>query len=84
MKLPVYAMDSGGSCGENVLYAFDSNTRILTISGTGAMAEYDWNISPPWEDHRNAIRRIVINDFVTSIGAYAFEAYRELTSIDKY
>ncbi len=81
MELPVYAMDSGGSCGENVLYAFDSNTRILTISGTGEMSNYNGTNSLSPFYNQNDIRTLIIGDGITSIGNMAFSGCSSLTSI---
>jgi hypothetical protein len=42
----------------------------FTVSGAGAMANYDYHA--PWHDYRAAIKTVVINDGVTSIGAKLF------------
>ena len=60
-----------GSCGENVTYSFDSTTETLTISGTGMMTDYESTTSSPFYNN-SKIRKIVINEGVTSIGSYAF------------
>ena len=38
--LPVYAAEYSGSCGENVTWQLDTETCILTISGSGPMNDY--------------------------------------------
>ena len=53
----------------------------LTISGTGAMKDYDYNnnqspVCKNWD-----VRKVVIEDGVTSIGSYAFSECRRLTNI---
>ena len=60
----------GGSCGENVTWSFDDGT--LTISGTGAMADYESEGKVPWKSLRKDIQRIVIENGVTHVGARAF------------
>ena len=70
--------DDSGSCGENVTYSFVSSTGTLTISGTGAMKDYNYT-SVPW--YYYPIKNVVINNGVTSIGEYAFEGCTGLTSI---
>ena len=70
--------DASGKCGENVTYSFVSSTGTLTISGTGAMKDYN-NTSAPW--YYLSIEKVVINNGVTSIGEYAFEGCTGLTSV---
>ena len=53
---------------------------VLTISGEGAMMDYDLDYAyPGWYDMDNLIQSIVIEDGVTSIGDYAFVACTEVT-----
>jgi hypothetical protein len=53
----------------------------LTISGTGAMANYYKASEVPWYSYRSSITSVVINPGVTSIGDWAFDNYSRLTSI---
>ena len=55
----------------------------LTISGTGAMADYPNAGSAPWYGYKSNITSIIINEGVTTIGNYAFYGYSNayLTSI---
>ena len=64
-----------GNCGANVTYELDSN-GLLTISGTGEMADYS-----PWYDQKESIKRVVIENGVTSIGDVAFPGCTGLTSV---
>ena len=64
------ALDSSGSCGDNVTYTFDSKTGLLTISGTGDMQNY-YSASSPFYNN-SSIKSVVINNGVTSIGYGAF------------
>ena len=74
--------DKSGSCGENVTYSFVSSTGTLTISGTGAMKDYNDYISQvPWYAYRSSIKKVVINNGVTSIGDGTFESCTGLTSV---
>ncbi|GHT73869.1 hypothetical protein FACS189456_4770 [Bacteroidia bacterium] len=47
-----------------------SSNYTLTISGTGAMADY--NYDAPWYSYRTSIKTLVISEGVTSIGHSAF------------
>ena len=69
---------TSGSCGKKATWKFDTKTGTLTISGTGAMKDYepDGMIMPekaPWSDFADKILEVVISKGVTSIGDYAFE-----------
>ena len=74
-----------GTCGAtgneaNVTWTLSCDST-LTISGTGAMADWDRADYVPWYDYSNNITSIRIADGVTTIGAQAFYYCRQLTSI---
>jgi hypothetical protein len=52
----------------------------LTISGNGAMPDYNFS-SRPWVAHSYAVKTIIIGNGVTSIGGYAFFECSNATSI---
>lgn len=59
-----------GKCGENLTWTLSGsyNDITLTISGTGKMTH-----SPPqWHDYGSRIKKVIIEQGVTSIGDYAF------------
>ncbi len=59
---------ANGSCGNNVTWGFD-DTGKLTISGNGAIADYNQIGSrAPWYEYRTSINNVVIENGVTSIG----------------
>lgn len=74
LPLAVHADDSG-TCGDNVSYVYEEATGTLTISGTGAMTNC------PWKSYMGNIKKVVLNDGVTSIGNGAFGKCSGLTSI---
>ena len=43
---------------------------VLTVSGNGAMADYDWDDAAPWVSED--VRKIVVEQGVTVIGSHAF------------
>lgn len=65
------AAGTSGKCGPSAYWSFDSSTGTLTISGSGAMNDYEYG-DYPWMDYRNSIQTIVIGDQITQIGRYAF------------
>jgi hypothetical protein len=67
----------GGTTGD-LTWSLSEGT--LTISGTGAMPDYEEN-SPPWSNYRESITTVIIEEGVTSIGSYAFQMYESLASV---
>ena len=68
------------ACGENLSWELDSQ-GVLTISGQGAMYNWYSSTSVPWDSHRNEIRKIVIENGVTSIAGGAFYNCSALVSV---
>lgn len=66
------AAGTSGKCGPSAYWSFDSSTGTLTISGSGAMNDYEYGNDYPWMDYRNSIQTIVIGDQITQIGRNAF------------
>ena len=69
-----------GSCGENVTWTLTAD-GTLTISGTGAMTDYTYDSRSPWYSCRAYIKRVVMQQGVTSIGDHAFWDCSGLTSV---
>ena len=61
-------------------YAFDEETGTVTITGPGAMADYDSAEDSPFGNNDN-ITKIVIEDGVTNIGTNTFNNCRNLREI---
>ncbi len=51
---------------------------VMTISGTGAMADYGY-AGAPWYSSRNSVTSVVINEGVTTIGQYSFHYFPDFT-----
>ncbi len=72
-----------GTCGDNLTWSLMSD-GTLTISGTGAMDNWDnRNSSPavPWYSYQTFIKQVVIGNGVTSVGEQAFADCFSLTSV---
>ena len=57
---------------DNAEWALSSNgdgTYTLTISGDGAMADYQTGASRPWNSYVPSITKLVVEDGVTSVGS---------------
>ena len=71
---------TSGNCGatgnDHVTWSFDKSSGTLTISGTGAMADYTVNGTVddrPWKDYAESITKVQISEGVTSLGRCAFQ-----------
>ena len=72
-----------GTCGTNVNWSLNCD-GVLTISGSGAMKDYNLNngvTTAPWKVHVTSIRSVVIGEGVTKIGDYAFYTCNNITSV---
>jgi hypothetical protein len=80
----MYATVYNGVCGENVSWTLDSETKVLTISGTGDMYHDNRYDDPEhWKGQHleNAFNSAVIEPGVTSVGYWAFANSTNLKTI---
>ena len=66
-----------GTCGDNLTWSYDTDTKALTIEGTGDMS-YD---AVPWAQVKGDILSVSLPEGQTSIGDGAFDGCSSLTSI---
>ena len=80
--LPQVAIEAravqSGTCGDNLTWTLDDE-GTLTIRGTGAMTNYDYDNSP-WY-YNDSIYSVIIKNGVTTIGDCAFFGCTGLTSV---
>ena len=88
---PLAGDGMSGTCGakdneDSVTWKLERNnddpsspTYTLTISGTGAMADYGREKDQPWYQYADKITEVVIEDGVTTIGAHSL---RQLSAIN--
>lgn len=76
-----YETVADGTCGDNLTWQLTASGD-LTISGSGAMYDFETEESVPWYEVRNSIKRVVIGDEVTKIGGFAFIYCANLLSVD--
>ena len=84
---PATSGDCGAKGNENSVHWTLDSDGTLTISGSGAMGNYDYNrdentTTTPWESKRGEITKVVIEGGVTSIGDNAFSGCANLESVD--
>ena len=70
-----------GTCGANVRWSLNTDTGALTISGTGAMMNYEWSNPAPWYSYRTSIKTATVQSGVTTIVSYAFYECPSLTDV---
>jgi hypothetical protein len=78
--------DLTGKCGDNATWSYNSNTNTLTVSGTGAIYDYDepyfdqsWFAEAGGTD--SEVKSIVVEEGITSIGAWAFAPFSLVKSV---
>lgn len=74
-----YKVLETGKCGDNLTWSYD-NYAVLTISGSGAMYDYDLDENTvPWADCN--VEKLVLDSKITHIGSYAFYAMWYVTEV---
>lgn len=75
----------GGTCGDSCEWSLDLGSGVLTISGTGAMEDYNFAglniVRQPWYEYKNNVLSVVIEEGITSIGEFAFCQMRSMTKV---
>ena len=77
------ALVASGKCGDSASWKLDAD-GVLTITGTGPMADYGQHASDncaPWRTYANDIKKVVVQKGVTAIGSYAFASLERVTSV---
>lgn len=69
-----------GFCGETLEWSFDPEKGILTVTGEGDMD--DFPEGAPWEEYKDEIVEVVLDEDVTYIGQNAFRDYDKLEKVD--
>ena len=62
-SLPLLAETYEGACGPSTRYSLDTETGVLSISGTG-MITNPYSTIAPWYSHRTKIKEVVVADGV--------------------
>ena len=75
---------TSGSCGDSVNWSYNTDTGVLTLSGSGSTYNYNDDASPaPWiNDYAGSIKRVVVENGVTGIGSKAFMNCTAMESVD--
>ena len=77
----IKAVSETNSCGENLVYTYDENNKVITISGEGKM--FNWyNYQAPFYKRARGVRRVIIENGVTTIGKNAFYRCDNLEEVE--
>lgn len=71
-------------CGSNVTWEFDSATGVLTIKGVPDLMTMMTDFTDgqtPWEENKDSVRSVVIENSVSTIGNNAFSSCTNLTHV---
>ena len=66
---------------DDVSWRYDSDSKTLYISGSGAMEDYENVYTTPWYTHLSEVESVVIEEGVTSVGANSFSGAGKLTAV---
>lgn len=66
-----------GSQSDYCTWTLDTETGVITISGSGAMQDGN----RPWDTYKSYVTSLIIEDEVTYVGAYVFYSYSNLASV---
>ena len=76
---------TSGDCSrlndDTVTWNYDSSTKTLTISGSGAMKSFAKDSAVPWYDYMKEIETAVIENGVTNVGSRAFNSATALSAV---
>ena len=69
-----------GQCGDDLTWTLTAD-GTLTITGSGAMWDYDLGGNTPWEERKGEITFIVFSGEITHIGDWAFRRCANVTAV---
>lgn len=73
---------TSGSCGKNASWDYNTTTKTLTITGTGATDNFGAITNKAkWEDYKKYIEKLVVGEGITEIGRYSFYNCEKLKDV---
>ncbi len=70
-----------GSCGDELMFAYNYTTKVLMIYGNGDMQDFDNIDRTPWSLFDEYVKTVRIAGTVTKIGNHAFEGFTALSEV---
>ncbi len=81
IAVPVFAAETSGSCGSGVNWSYDAQSGTLSITGSGAVQNYETLTSIPWKTYCPDIKTVEIGEGITRIGNYSLTWLEKVSSI---
>ena len=81
LSLGASAATKTGTCGADLTYTLDTDAGTLTITGSGAMTDWNHIGDVPWYENRTAIRTLSLPEGLTTVGARVFYGCNRLTAV---
>lgn len=75
------AQTLSGSFRNSFRWELDTETGVLTISGDGMITDNGGNFSYPWNDYKDSIKSVIVENGVQNIPYHAFSSCVNLTSV---
>ena len=76
---PRVGLAHSGTCGDNATFQITGSQ--MTVSGKGAIYDYDSYTDTPWYHYKNNITSLTIGEGITRVGKCSFDSFNELTSL---
>ena len=78
--------DDGGECGGDMQWGYDADEKLLVISGTGRMRDYEFDhdtrkTTAPWAAYADEIEEVRILYGPEYLGAYAFWSFDSMVRV---
>lgn len=71
-----------GTFKKNIMWSFDTETRVLTISGKGDMPDADYSEYPWIKYYEDDVKTVLIEEGITHIGTSAFQSMINLKVVE--
>ena len=95
MTVPEDAEDLKVTVDGLTTWTYDQESKTLTISGSGAMADFTYTtiddkkdavdeqglMSFPWAQYKNEVQKVVVEDGITRLGIQSFRKFFALTEL---
>lgn len=85
IPMTAFASEMTGSCGDNVTYVYDTETKVLTLSGTGSTKDYAGYGANKYlfgaNSTMNLATSVVVGEGITRLGDYVLYGLKKVTSV---
>ena len=71
----------GNLAGVDIYYDYNTETGVLTLTGSGDMFDFLYDDDAPWVSYKSLCQEIVFEGEITSIGNNSFHGFTALSSV---